>query len=295
MVSNFGVAGWDGVNKDFILHFKENGSGITSLTHLNFEFIYKKISIWLDVGIRFYLLFWAFLILSLFSILKLVNSKYKSLVTSFFLAMIFSFGWYILFSTSGWARHAWQGIMFGILLTSMNLGLIIKSFIKKKRFVLLIVLIVSVFAFFRINSLDFNFFLNNGDVTYWRANRYIRGLEGFPSTPILSLKDQSQLVVFFKKNIKKQDKVYYLGWFLNAEASALVDKVFFPLDRYLVNQSDRSYLIIGPYQQGTWSMMPQSYSLTKKIQLCKAVVFQNDSYTLCKLKTGLIYTNFPYQ
>ena len=80
----------------------------------------------------------------------------------------------------------------------------------------------------------------------------------------------------------------------------MVDKVFYSLDRYLeIGQADmsddgKSYLIIGPYQKGKYSLVPKTYYPSKVSELCEVVVFENSSYTLCSLKNNLVYENRAY-
>lgn len=296
LVTNFGISGWNAVNQDFLLHFRSNGSGLSELVSrgLDYEFILKKLRIWLDVGIQFPLLFWLVLLSSPFFIFRLVKREYKMILAILCLAMLISFLWFIILSSSGWARHIWQGLMIGILITSINVGLFFKDFIEKKKYFYILLLIILTLFSLRTSSIDYSLLLAENDISHWSNVRFIRGLEGFPSTPILSLEDQQELVTFFEKNIKTQDGIYYLGWFLNAEASAITNKIFFPIDRYLANQKDNSFLIIGPYQKGTWSFMPPSYAPAKIAKLCRKVVFENDSYTVCELKKDLDYINLPY-
>lgn len=296
LMSGFGVAGYEAINKDISLTFQQNGSGLVNIfANLNLEFIFNKVKIWLDVGIGQYILFWILLLISIVSVYKMVNKKYLRIMTILFFSMIIPFLWFIFISPTGWARHAWQAIITGMIFMSIFLGLTWKKILAKKYFYMLPILVFFIILFLRKDSLDFNYFLTEKDVYQWRENRFVRHLEGFPSTPILPLRDQENLLNYFQKNISEKDKIYYLGWFLNSEASAFTGRVFFPLDRYLSNQKDNSYLILGPYQKGTWSLMPADYVPSKKRLLCQDVVFENNSYTLCKLKKGLVYNNLPYQ
>ena len=71
--------------------------------------------------------------------------------------------------------------------------------------------------------------------------------------------------------------------------NAVVGKVFYPVNRYVnLKQTNPlggdSYLIIGPYQKGTWSLVPPAYASSVKKHFCKKVVLENSSYTLCELK-----------
>lgn len=127
-----------------------------------------------------------------------------------------------------------------------------------------------------------------------------RGIQGLPSNPFLSLEDQKDLREYFFNNVNENDKMYYLGWFLVAEASPLVDKVFYSLDRYLeigqINpEGGNSYLIVGPYQKGKLSIVGSTYHDRKVDELCDVISYENPSYTLCRLRENLVYENKAYE
>lgn len=303
LTSHFGYEGWVAVNKDIQIQFKTAGSGITDInfSNLDWTFILKKINIWLDVGVEYSFLVWIILSLSPFILFKYSPKRFKILIALIYASLLFSFLWYVFISTTGWARHTWQGIVLGMAIVSMSIGLILKTSLRNlnKSFVLVLTLIIVILTSLNYQIFDVNFFLNRQDINKWMNNRNIRGLQGFPSNPILSLEDQKGLIDFFKKNINEKDKVYYAGWFINAEASPLVNKVFYTLDRYFtlgqINpDGGNSYLILGPYQQGPWSFEPPDYVRNKTQELCEKQIFSNSSYSLCLLQHELVYNNPAY-
>jgi len=302
LVSHFGVGGLHAVQEDFRLHFASNGSGIENLnlSKLDWSFIYKKAIIWLDVGISQPLLLWGMLVLFPIVIVTHIKKTHKALITSLYLAMVVSFIWFILLSPAGWARHAWQAVMLGMMFVSIGAGSIYRHLSQwKERAIYFFILIVILFSVAEFNSMTLSPVLDASTISQWRSVSMIRGINGFPSNDILSFSDQDGLVKYFRQNIKKNDRIYYVGWFLNAEMSPLVDKVFYTLDRYMnigqINpDGGKSYAIFGPYQQGTWSMEPPDYVVQRANQLCDVIVFQNPSYLLCTLQTNIHYVNAAY-
>lgn len=307
LVSHFGFAGWSAINEDIKLTFQSGGSGITSLNlkNLNWVFMLKKINIWLDVGIKQPFLIWTILLLSPLVVFKYSPKRLRVLIVLFYSSLLISFSWFILISPTGWARHVWQGIVLGMIIVSVTFGLSVRNTLKnfkKSAFGILLItvsLTVLLLGVVRYESLKMGFNLNQDTIEEWRRGRFIRGLEGLPSHPILSLSDQKGLTVFFKDNIKTQDRVYYAGWFIHAEASSLVDKVFYTLDRYFAldqknPDNGKSYLILGPYQQGPWALEPANYVSDKMSEMCEKDVFKNSSYSLCLLRRGLLYNNPAY-
>lgn len=302
LVSHFGILGWEAINQDMSLHFQSNGSGTSGLDifHPDWSFVQKKADIWLDVAIGKPWLAWTILLLSPLLVLKSVPRQLKLLAIMFYLALIVTFGWFVLIAPSGWARHVWHGIVLGMMVMSITVGCGV-GFVSRhlKAWPIYLMLALILLGTIRYGSLNLSPFLGKEVLAQWKTNRYIRGLEGFPSTPNLSLADQKNLMVFFASNIRLEDRIYYAGWFLNAEVSPLVDKVFYPLDRYFTLKQENpnggfSYLIIGPYQQGIWSFEPATYVSHKVSQLCINVVYQNPSYLMCQLRQGLVPSNPAY-
>lgn len=150
------------------------------------------------------------------------------------------------------------------------------------------------------DKIEPNLLISKSVLKEWEETKYQNGLQGFPSVSNFRLSEQIELVNYFKKSIKAEDRIYYLGWFLVAEASPLVDKVFYSIDRYFTigqqnPENGKSYLIFGPYQKGTQALVPEEYVSQKILTLCHQVVFSNPSYTLCALKSNVIYSNEAYQ
>ena len=228
---------------------------------------------------------------------KNIKILYVLLLVSFLSTVI----WYILFSSFGWTRHVWLGLIVGMMLISIFLSKLwnYKKILSSAFFVLLIFYLGYSFLLYK-DKFEPRLNLNQEIIDKWDSNRYTRGLQGLPANPIISLDDQKELMYFFNQNVKSEDGIYYLGWFLVAEASPLVDKVFYSLDRYLeIGQAEgsdggKSYLIIGPYQKGKYSLVAKDYYPKKVLQLCEDVVFENSSYTLCTLKNNLVYENRAY-
>jgi hypothetical protein len=323
LTSHFGYEGWHAINEDIRLTFQSGGSGISNIdfSKLDWVFVWKKIYIWLDVGIKEPLLVWVLILLSPLILFAKIKEEIRVIFIMMYVSIFSIFTWYIFISPAGWARHAWTGIFEGMVITSSSIGYFIyeiinnnsstvrsgsrsrqvfqKLFNKTSNLYFLFLLIVALHLAVRPESLTLTPFLTSDTITKWQGNRFIRSLEGFPSTPILSLKDQKELVAFFNSHIQKNDKIYYAGWFIHAEVPPLVDKVFFSLNRYFtLNQKNpdggKSYLILGPYQQGPWSFEPPQYVPTKIAELCTKAVFKNPSYALCTLRSGLVYNNPAY-
>lgn len=302
LLSHFGPQGVWGVQEDFRLHFESNGSGLSNLNllHMDWNFVYKKVLIWMDVGFAQPLLVWSMLMLFPIVVFKFINKQYRVFIVSLYLAMVVSFAWYILLSPTGWARHAWQAVMIGIMLIAIGIGTLYNrcSTVGTKMLFVFAVIVVFLPSIEPAN-ITLSPMLNGETITRWKSASMVRGLNGFPSNDILSLDDQKGIVQFFDSSVHKQDRVYYVGWFLVAEVSPLVDKVFYTLDRYESLNGEnpdggKSYAIFGPYQQGTWSMESPDYIVAKTNQICDEIVYQNPSYLVCTLQKNLHYINSAY-
>lgn len=303
LLSHFGEAGLHAVQEDYRLHFASNGSGIENLKNLSgldWNFVYKKILIWMDVAITQPFLVWSLLLLFPIIIFKYIHKNQRVFLGSLYIAMVVSFGWFVVLSPAGWARHAWQAVMIGMMLLSIGIGVLFRrctSWGERALFAFIVAVIL--IPSLQLKSITMSPILTDETIFQWRSVSMVRGINGFPSNDILSYSDQNSLVQFFHEHIGTKDRVYYVGWFLNAEVSPLVDKVFYTLDRYMALHDSnpdggKSYAIFGPYQQGMWSMEPQGYIVGKTNQLCDQIVYQNPSYLLCTLQNNLHYTNSAY-
>ncbi|GCE21893.1 hypothetical protein KDK_56930 [Dictyobacter kobayashii] len=207
-----------------------------------------------------------------------------------YLALAFSFLWFIFIAPNEWSRHVWQGILLGMLMVSVTFGLLIQNtFTLRVKLVYIALCVIATASMVNYQVLEPKFFLDQHSIDKWRAVQYIHGSDGFPHVAIFSMADQQALISYFNAHIHQDDRVYYEGGFLVAEVSPLVDKVFYPLNRYFNNEefnpdNGSSYLIFGPYQQGPWSIVAPDYMHIKMASLCDQVVFRNSSYILCTLK-----------
>jgi hypothetical protein len=125
--------------------------------------------------------------------------------------------------------------------------------------------------------------ITNDDYRSWVPLSRERAFAGLPTHHVIvSKKDQQAFATAMKTLLKPEDRIYYMKTFMSAEASALVDRVFFPLERVeKQSPSGKRYLIFGPYQIA-WSPPRQLFAKVK--QLCRALPYQNRSYRLCELK-----------
>ncbi|MBF0299218.1 MAG: hypothetical protein HQK51_10890, partial [Oligoflexia bacterium] len=218
----------------------------------------------------------------------------KLLIVPSFLLLL----WYILIAPTPWTRYVWPAMIIVMILFSVLLDDLIKMVFflnNKTRIIFTVVLMIfigtSIFLIFDWNKFCFQFNITEDKLSLWDKYRFERGTVGSPPLPIFNLKDQKEIVEKFSFYVSTEDKVFYHGWFLVAELSPLVNKVFFPLQRYLKNDVERLYkrhknfLILGPYQltNQNWKIVDNKYISLIVAKLCSKIVFTNKSYMLCEL------------
>jgi hypothetical protein len=303
LTTQFGRVGYSAINEDIRLTWQSGGSGLGNFNFKNLDrlFILRKFLVWSDIGI--YRFKWPFLFLTLSPLLLLpfTKEKRRPLLFLLFFASLISFVWFLLISPTGWGRHVWQGLVLGMMLLSLVVGRFLtatKAFWLTKAMALLMLGLLFWPAFSSPNTMA-SFKLTGGEIIRWRSISTQRLLPGFPVTPIFSLKDQKELQAFFLSHIEKKDRIYFHQGFLVAEASPLVDKVFYPLLRYQDSPGNqigkasqdspegKAYLLFGPYQRGEWSIVGENYFPYQTRKFCAETVFNNPSYTLCRLRKGL--------
>jgi hypothetical protein len=291
VLSHFGSKGWQAVQEDNKLVFMQGGSGFGSIDAIaqSLFILPGKVTIWEDIGSNIPIIMWIAFLLSPFAFLLSLKPREKVFCTSLYLAAVFSFLWYILLSTDGWARHIWQGLIIGMMLISISLGILNKHSTAQKKKILWITVGILCLISANYRVLSYSPILPPSTITYWKSIDKIRGQDGFPCCEILSFQDQKQVISFFSQRIKPNDRIYFLGGYLVADISPLVDKVFYPLQRYINldgknPDGGNSYVIVGPYQQGLWSLEPPDYVPEVKKTICKTIIFQNPSYLVCTIK-----------
>ncbi len=288
---HFGIDAWHAVQEDNRLLFINDGSGLNFaqfIKGLDPVFLYLKFNIWVDVGINFPIMLWTMFLLSPFVFMRLLKTREKIFCSALYIASFLTLIWYMFFST-GMARHAWPGLIIGMMIISICIGLIHQHLRSEMKQVFWILLLSLCLIFINYPALSFMPVMPETTISTWESVRTVRGLNGFPSNDILSLKDQQQVIDYFALNIKPVDRIYYLQGFLNAEISPLVDKVFYPMERYVnlkqTNPSGgKSFIIIGPYQQGRWARQLPTYIPSVKKLICQKIELENPSYTLCEIK-----------
>jgi len=207
-----------------------------------------------------------------------------------------TFLWFVFVSQFGWTRHAWHGLLLSMMLISVGLGVTLRASVadwNKEGILSLLVIILAVAMMVRFDRVEMRLLLDDKTIDKWEVSRSYRhegiALLGLPHAAIFSLDDQRDTVEFFKEKIRKEDRIYYINLFFVSEIATLADKVFYPINRYFNNncqnpEGGKTYLIVGPYQQGRWSFTPDNYAQNRVATLCDNTIFTNESYTICGLK-----------
>ena len=293
LVTNFGLEGWQANNEDFRRLFVHDGSGVSSLDRFHWSFIYDKLKVWSHVGIDPFWVPWIIFLASPLLLLKSRQEKNWRLIVLIYGSAVIMFSWFVFISPTGWGHHAWYGLLLSMMLISIGLGATLAGrmqHLTKQNMFIVLWLLALIGLMARFDKMEIKPFLDEQTIWKWNVSR--ENGKGFPHVPIFSLADQKETMNFFGESIQQQDRVYYVGWFLVAEMSPLVDKVFYPLGRYLNNDQKnpdggRSYLILGPYQQGRWRKVPDWYQGVAIVKFCEDVLFANESYTVCALKKNV--------
>ncbi len=198
--------------------------------------------------------------------------------------------WYLLLSETGWARHAYLGLVPHMLLLCCLPPMLWRlAGSRRHRWLIPIGTAALVAASLNTAAMHPTFSRDGAWADQLYAQRHARGMQGLPSVAVASLQDQKELVAFFADHIRPEDRVYYKHVFYVSEASSLVDKVFFTLRRY--RHLDRrnpdgghSYLIVGPYQRG--KLAPADViriAADEEDEASGKLVFENPSYAIIRL------------
>lgn len=287
----FGIDGYNSVNNSLRWVILNNGSGLNLGALPDTQFIIQKLGILKELGIKNIFVGWILLILSIAGIHGL-NGMKKNMFILLWISMMTSSVWYVLVSPTGWGRHVWYGLLIGMILSTSSITKL--DSIKRRINIFLLVILFSIFCNIMSSTfkMHLNFSISQTHLDFLNDNRYLYDVQGFPSVPFFSYEDQSDIVKHFNEHIHSNDSVHYLGWFLVAELSPLVDKVFYPFSRYVNNsygheKNGNQYIIVGPYQKGRIKVTSDEYLIEKTQALCSDIVYENDSYLLCTIKPEL--------
>jgi hypothetical protein len=295
--SQFGVEAWQAINKDIRLTLIHFGSGIHDVGNFDWTFVSKKLMVWADVAMKEYQILWILFLVSPVLLIGRIEKRHWIIVLVMYCAALTTFFWFVFIAFYGWTRHAWHGLLLAMMLISTGLGITLRAAVqggRNKAFLSLLVFVAGISLVVRFDRVEMKPFLNKDTIANWQKIRIDpqRGILGLPPVLVFSLSDQQDTIDFFREEIGQKDRIYYHGRFLVAEMSPLVDKVFYPLARYFNNalqnpEGGSSYLIMGPYQQGVWSLVSGGYLEANINKYCESVVFSNPSYAVCRLKQNL--------
>ena len=299
LVPIFGIRTWNIVNSNNHLEFLCGGSGLHTLGSFNWTFVFQKLMIWPDVGMSDSLILWLLFLLSPLLFVGRTEKRHFMLVLVIYCGALVSFLWFVLISQYGWTRHAWHALILAMVLISGGLGITLRAKVSawnKESIFSLVVVFLAIAMVTRFDWLEIKPALDDKTIDKWHHTRSYRKrgilLLGLPHAAIFSFDDQVEVVDFFEKNIRLEDRMYYSELFFVSEIATLVDKVFYPLGRYFTNNCQnpdggQSYLIVGPYQQGRWAFTEEGYTREKIARYCEHVIFSNPSYVLCRLRKSI--------
>lgn len=279
LTSLFGLVGYWQNNIDIKRTMQSGGSGVNILkSGVNLRFVYDKLVVWKHIGVSPFTFVWPLIFASPF-----FKKKNSFLFWNIFFSTLIFFTWFSLFSSTGWFRHIFPGVLMGMILISISFNGILTSVVKTKKW-----RIILLFCLFLAQILSAPF-LNRLSIPYFEFSkaRIIslfqspspNSLGGPVSHAIFSKKDQDEVVSAIKSHINNRKRFCFEQPLFVAELPPLVDVVFFPIQRC----KDGDILVVGPYQKGIYSLKNTNLPYIEK-NICKKTIFSNNSYTLCLIK-----------
>jgi|GEM_PF-3817569 len=289
LIPRFGVNGWQATLADFAIHFRENGSGLSTQDQDPGLFP-SKLAVWKDLSIARYL--WVWLLLTVSVIGMGVKLKLRENPEYFLIAATVAvwFFWYFAMSPTGWTRHAWVPLLLSVVILSSAAASLIRRLWRDEGWRWLLPFPLFILLVFDLPRFDLGLVLPPQVVDTWNVLRTERGRSGSPSSAIMPFEEQKQVIKFFSSEVKAADRIYYVGGYLVAEISALVDRVFYPLARFehigdRGAEVGRSLMIMGPFQIGhwPWRLTAAGYEKEWSGRMCKRPLFANRTYFICEL------------
>lgn len=287
LVTHFGIESWHAVNKEIQLTYQMSGSGVDTLKKCLFDqkLFISKFNIWFDIGL--YQVPFAWIGFFLMPVILFTQKQNRLLIFLLYSAAFISFTWFVLLSPLGWGRHIYHALMISIILMSVSIATLFKLKGLVVKIFGLVIFTILVINLVTIPKATGNLILTQTDIEKWFEFRKERGIEGFPSIVLIPQHEQQQVINFFQKNIKTQDRVYYEDAFVLADIGTLTNRIIFPILRYKnernIPNNRISYLMLGPYQITSYKLVEDDY-VSKSLKKCTETVFKNNHYLICKLK-----------
>ncbi|MFN8369423.1 MAG: hypothetical protein U0T83_02225 [Bacteriovoracaceae bacterium] len=296
LVTKFGEEAYKKLNEGMLQLYYTTGSGLGKLFDFNSVRAGFKINIWNIIGIEFPIIYLLLLLVIITFILikkEFFDFDLKKLLA---ISVCIHLTWYYFICSDPFSRYAWPSVIISIIFISSYTA----NFLKKHLLPTIVVSILFIYFNFNSNAYDWKFKLEQEDVTNWIQDRYqgpqfkeIYWVPGYrtPTNNIYPLADQLSIAAFMRDFIKENDQVYYIYRFFSPEISLLVNKVFYPIERFVINgkikpKGGKAYLISGVNTHGykIYQAVPPYADKALVNSICKNINFQNDSYLLCEIK-----------
>ncbi|MBF0207314.1 MAG: hypothetical protein HQK53_10540 [Oligoflexia bacterium] len=119
--TKFGLEAYYANNLAAKLTMQRDGSGISDF-HFSWDFFYRKLIFWQDLGITSPIFLWVVFFLTLFLALRILwfqKEKHKCAFISIILVFIvLNLVWFLIVSPTGWFRHVWYTAYLGLFIFS---------------------------------------------------------------------------------------------------------------------------------------------------------------------------------
>lgn len=288
IVGKFGTEGYAANERSFARVFAAAGSGLSGL---NWEsgFLWKKLELWREVGVSYPTVFWFVLLGGGVWVLKRDGDRRaKALAAALLVLGMVHCEWYLLMSPTGWLRHVWFGVVLGMMLVCLAVARVIMSQAGWRRGVAVALMLGMVAVMFREGRrLDAGVTFTEAEVEEWNAERYtVRGIQGVPSTPVILLRKQREVVAFLMEDVKAEERVYYADVFMVAGLPPLVDRVFRPSVQR--REGERAWLVMDSNAVGEkpWRATDERARAALEGYAREYGVFGNGEYVVARMGEG---------
>ncbi|NLX98667.1 MAG: hypothetical protein GXY83_21110 [Rhodopirellula sp.] len=296
LVNRFGLHGYFANTADYMLVFLSGGSGLGSDLQNRLEVARVKLGILKTIGLKIAVLAWPLATgatVFAFRNPQAAKMSLRSRVVGTVLEVcavkvMLVLTWFTFLTPSIFTRHAWDALILIILLISIALATALRGLLPWRRRSLLAGLVL-LLAVGNLTGFDYASTEVSPRLQYERVLRwyepFYRPLQSLAFSPVFQRDAQQEVVNFLQREVRDEDRIYYLGRFLVAELPPLTGRVFFLMDRYEWDRrtrDGRAFVILGPYQIGDrpWRI-PDEASIDRLLTRYEdKIVFQNECYVV---------------
>ncbi len=267
----------------------DDGSGFGVQDHNGLEFLWDKALIFSEISHPQE--FFSLLTLLLVAVGGLVliwlyqrNQVRQNWVLLLWVGWLGNTIWFIGLAKTGWVRHAWFGLILGVMVLSVIFGEAVYRVSKRPdwRNIVATLLVVGILLpGFVAQRPAATVFISDDLVEMWRQKQLAAKYTKVPW--IITPRPEQQRVLDFLQQLPAEGRVFYPANHKAAEIAVQTGKIFYPIERReLMPPAEGDVILVGATLISPWKDPGIRHSLIERAKVeCPNFLYQSDSFIIC--------------